>query len=85
MNEKDNKFKNLQKILERRTDAEQSLLTALRLEPHQGEVLSALVIFYIQGEAWELADHYVRELQRLHPDAPELRELLQTIATERDS
>ena len=58
---------------EDRTGAEAALKQAHGLDPADGGVLDALVIFYVQEERWAEAKPYAEKLLALDPNNPELQ------------
>jgi tetratricopeptide (TPR) repeat protein len=65
--------------LGRHAEAETALLKAYGVDPHDADIVQALVIFYAQQRRWRQALPYAEELRRLRPDTPEPRQLLQRI------
>ena len=65
--------------LGRQAEAETALLKAYGMDPHDPDIVNALVILYVQQQQWRRALPYAEALRNLRPDAPEPKQLLQRL------
>jgi predicted CXXCH cytochrome family protein len=56
-------------------EAEEAFLEGLESDPLNGEILYALTVLHIQQERYKKGELYLRELKRIYPDDPAIREL----------
>ncbi|MEX0994316.1 MAG: tetratricopeptide repeat protein, partial [Balneolaceae bacterium] len=65
--------------LGRQQEAETAYHEALELEPQNGDYRYGIVTLYMQQELYELALQHARVLDSLHPDNPQIQQLIQNI------